>query len=66
MEDKKEIIMRLKLLLKATRAGSTVADLILNKEQDKVVILFRTGFTCEVNIETDSGIEVVKDVLKYL
>ena len=43
MENKEEIVKRLKLLLIVTRAGSNIADLILSEEQDKVVILFRDG-----------------------
>ena len=66
MENKEEIIMRLKLLLKATRAGNSIADLILNEGQDTVIILFRHGAVREVNIAVDSGIAIIKDVIKAL
>lgn len=66
MENKKEIITRLKILLKATRAGSGIADLILNEKQDRVIILFRAGGTREVDITADSGISIIRDILKYL
>lgn len=43
MENKEDIVKRLKLLLISTRAGSNIADLILNEKEDKVTILFRHG-----------------------
>lgn len=66
MEDKQVIVVHLKFLLKATRAGSKIADLILNEEQDKVTILFRTGAIKTVNVEADSGIALIKDVVAAL
>ena len=63
MENKEEIVKRLKLLLIVTRAGSNIADLILSEEQDKVVILFRHGGCREVNVAADSGYALVIDVL---
>lgn len=64
MENKEEIVKRLKLLLMATRAGSNIADLILN--QDQVTILFRQGGRREVNIAGDSGYAIIKDVINAI
>ena len=47
MENKEDIVKRLKLLLIATRAGSNIADLILTENQSKVIILFKAGGTRE-------------------
>lgn len=66
MENKEEIVMKLKILLKSTRAGSNIADLILNEEESEITILFRAGETRKVNIEADSGIAIIKDVITAL
>lgn len=66
MENKEDIVKRLKLLLMATRAGSNVADLILNERQDEVTILFKAGGDRKVNIAGDSGIAIISDVIRYL
>lgn len=66
MENKEEIIMRLKLLLKATRAGSGIEDLVLNDVQDTVTVLFAHGATRDVSIAADSGIAIIKDVVSAL
>ena len=41
MENKEEIVARLKLLLMATRAGSNIQDLKLNEAKNKVTIVFK-------------------------
>lgn len=65
-ENKESIVVRLKLLLDATRAGSGIEELILNEKQDKITILFETGSTREVNIAGDSGIAIIQDVIRRL
>lgn len=69
MENKEDIVKRLKLLLMATRAGSDIEDLILSVDQkmEKIVtIQFRNGYTKNVCVEADSGIELIRDVIKKL
>lgn len=66
MENKEDIVKRLKLLLISTRAGSNIADLILNEKEDKVTILFRHGGIREVNIAGDSGYAIIMDVMKAI
>lgn len=66
LENKEEIVLRLKLLLMVTRAGSDIADLALDEDQKKVSIVFKTGYRREANIEGDSGIAIIKDVMKFL
>ena len=65
-ENKSDIVMCLKILLKATRAGSDIEDLILNETKDSITILFCHGGRREVNISGDSGIAIIKDVIKKL
>ena len=64
MENKEDIVKRLKLLLIATRAGSNIADLILTENQSILIILFKAVGTREVNIDGDSGNAIIMDVLK--
>lgn len=64
MENREEIVKRLKLLLMATRAGSGIADLVLDGQ--KVTILFKSGYRRDVNIAADSGVAVIMDVIKNL
>ncbi len=66
MEDKREIIVLLKHLLKATRAGRYIEEMTLNEKQDRVVVSFDRGQTKEVDITADSGIAIIKDVVAVL
>lgn len=66
MEDKQEIVMYLKWLLKATRAGSGIETLVLSEDEKNVTIRFSSGFAKDVNIECDSGIAIIQDVVKSL
>lgn len=66
MENKKDIIMRLTLLLKATRAGSGIKKLVLSEDQKTVSIEFDSGGSRDVNVACDSGIALVQDVIKVL
>ena len=66
MENKEEIVMKLKILLKSIRAGSGIADLIPHQNQEAITILFRNGAAREVNIAADSGYAIIMDVMKAL
>lgn len=66
MEDKREILVHLKWLLKATRAGSDVDNLLLSNDEKTVSIVFNSGYSKDVNIEGDSGIAIMQDVAKAL
>ena len=66
MENKEEIVMKLKILLKSIRAGNGIADLILHQNQEAITILFRNGATSEVSIAADSGYAIIMDVMKAL
>lgn len=65
-ENKKDIVEKLEILLKATRAGRYITALELSEDADNVVIVFNGGFRRNVNVEADSGIEVVRDVIRAL
>lgn len=65
-ENKEDIVLRLKLLLKATGIGSNIEDLVLSEDECKVTILFTHGFHHDVDISCDSGYAIIKDVMKAL
>lgn len=62
-ENKEKIVMLLEALLKQTRAGADIKCLQLNEEQDEITIIFDSGYRRKVNIEADSGIAIISDVL---
>lgn len=66
MENKQNIVTRLKSLLNVTRAGVDITDLTLNEAQDKVTIHFINRCCKEVDIAGDSGIAIIKDVISKL
>ncbi len=66
MENKKDIVMRLTLLLRATRAGSGIKKLVLSEDQKTVSIEFDSGGSRDVNVDCDSGIALVQDVIRVL
>lgn len=65
-ENKKEIVGRLSILLKATRAGWDLDRLKLSEDQKEVLVIFRSGYEKRVNIECDSGIALIQDVIQSL
>lgn len=66
MENKKDIVMRLTLLLKVTRAGRGIKKLVLSEDQKTVTIEFSSGGSRDVNVDCDSGIALVQDVIRVL
>lgn len=66
MENKKDIVMRLKLLLNATRAGEDIKKMELTDEGDHVVIQWENGCTQKVNIAADSGVAIINDVVRAI
>lgn len=67
-ENKKEIIDRLFRLLKETRAGHDIIAMEYETHgfAEHVLIYWESGFTDRVNISCDSGIAIMKDVLKAI
>lgn len=66
MENKKDIVARLSLLLKVTRAGCNIEKLELSEDEEYVIIKFLNGGTRRVCVEADSGIALIRDVIKDL
>lgn len=66
MENKKDIVVRLKLLLIATRAGSNIEDLLLSEDEQFVTIMFKEGGSRRANVVGDSGYAIILDVMKMV
>ena len=67
-ENKPEIVWDLCKLLRKTRHGSDIAMMEYAKEGygEYVLITFDGGFQKKVDISADSGIAIIKDVLKNI
>lgn len=65
-ENKKEIVIRLKVLLKATRAGDDIKNLVLSEDENFVTIVWENGYKKDVCVEADSGIALIRDVMNAL
>lgn len=65
-ENKEDIVVRLSLLLKATRAGADIDRLELSEDESEVKIIFRSGGEKTVNVKCDSGIALINDVSSRL
>lgn len=64
MENKEEIVEKLKDLIIVTRCGRDVSDLVYDKET--VTIIFKNGYERKVNVACDSGCGIIRDVLDAL
>lgn len=65
-ENKELILFRLHQLLVTTRAGSDIRDLILERDPDQVLIKWENGTIQKINVEAESGLQIIKDVLKAI
>lgn len=66
MENKEDIVARLSLLLKATRAGADIDRLKISGDRNEVKIIFLSGYEKSVNVRCDSGIALIQDVIRSL
>ena len=68
MENKKRITHQLMLCLLATRAGEDISDMSYFKGSgdEWVNITFKDGSWIPVSVTADSGIALIKDVIKAL
>lgn len=65
-ENKKEIVIRLGILLKATRAGNDIKTLVLSEDENFVTIIWENGYRKDVCVEADSGVALIRDVMSVL
>ena len=65
-ENKNLILLRLHQLLVTTRAGSDIKGMILVRDPDHVLIGWENGTIQEISVEAESGLQIIKDVLKAI
>lgn len=63
-ENKEDIVQRLSVLLKATRAGAGIHKMRLSEDGREVKAIFRSGSERVINVECDSGIAIIQDVVR--
>ena len=66
MENKQEILDKLLPAVQLTTAGNDIEELTYNRESEIVEIRFRNGGTRKVNVRMDSGIAMIRDVLREI
>lgn len=66
MENKQDILNKLLPALQATRQFNDLASLEYNAEYETVKATFTTGYYKTANVAADSGIAMIKDVIKQI
>lgn len=66
MENKKDIVMHLKTLLNATRAGEDIRGMDLTEDGNFILLQWENGCVQKVNITADSGVAIISDVLQAI
>ena len=67
MENKQEICDRLLLALQKTRAMNDLKDLDYHVwPEEEVWAVFRDGYQKKINVACDSGLAMIKDVIRAL
>ncbi|MEY8355226.1 hypothetical protein AALB39_17975 [Lachnospiraceae bacterium 54-53] len=62
---KKQLVAELFKVVKMTRAGADIKDMQLDQEADYVIIQYEGGHKV-VNVAADSGISLMRDVLRNI
>lgn len=65
-EDKFEIIRALSRALMMTRAGENILYIVYEADHEEVQIKFVNGYEKHVNVECDSGVAMIRDVVNAL
>lgn len=66
IEDKHEICNLLCKTLQATRGGYDILSVTYVKQKDAVIVLFAGGGVKTINVAMDSGVAMIRDVMKNL
>lgn len=66
MENRHYIVKALKDVLKMTRAGENIESMYYEPAHETVKIKFRNDYTKHVNVECDSGIAMIRDIMNAL
>jgi len=65
-ENKQDICDKLLETLKSTRALNDLVGLKYDGESEVVEAVFEKGYTCTINVAMDSGIAMIRDILRAL
>lgn len=63
---KKDLVQRLCLAVKTTRAGDGIQTMLLSDDEERVTIFYKNGGIKNVCVACDSGIALMRDVLKEI
>jgi len=63
---KVQLVKALEDLIKMTRAGDELAALSISDDEENVTITWKSGSTTNVVVAADSGIAIVRDVIKKI
>lgn len=69
VEDKQEICDLLLETLKATRGGQDIVNLNyarITPSEESVMVLFANGTHINVNVSMDSGLDMIRDIMKKI
>lgn len=66
MENMQEICDRLLWVLEATRGGADVVSLEYVEDSEIVIVLYANGFKKRVNVAYDSGVALIRDVMRNI
>lgn len=65
-ENKQEILNLLKKAVVKTVAGQDIIDLSYHPDLERVIITYNHGYEKSVNVAMDSGIAMIRDVLREI
>lgn len=67
-EDKKAIVEKLLKVIKLTREGDSIQDIVYKKGygDDEFVYVKRYGCTEKIDVTADSGIAMMRDILERI
>lgn len=65
-ENKIEIVEALEALLKKTYYFNDLKELRYDEKREAVVATFENGFTKTASVAMDSGVAIIKDVLRQI
>lgn len=63
---KRDLVSRLLLAVKITRAGDDIQTMLLSGDESTVTIFYKNGGSKQVSVACDSGIALMRDVLKVI
>ena len=66
MENRQKICDLLLLTLKATRSGGSIKRLVYDDYTESVIVTYSNGSEKRVNIACDSGVALIRDVMKAI